>query len=776
MKQLIYEAPARFWEEALPLGNGRIGAMLYGGVEQERINLNEDTLWSGRPSHETGYQVAERIDEVRELIRAGRYADATLLTNEMIGLHDSQTYQMAGSLYIDFGAGESCSDYARTLELGDAISTVRFEQAGVIHRRESFVSAPHQVLAMRLCAGKKGALSFGLGMDSLMRFECQAEANALVMRGQCPLVNYSRTVDQIVWEEDGQGGMKFLVKVQLINRGGRVSAAAGRLSVIDADEVLLLVAIETGFVAFDQAPSDDVAAMERGCDRLLASAVQVGWEGLKAAHGEEYRSRYNRVVLDLGATDTRPTDVILKSDSEPEQNTALVNLVFNYGRYLLISCSRPGTQPANLQGIWNNKLVAPWRSNYTTNINTEMNYWSAESCNLADCAEPLIRFVRELAVSGVRPARELYGARGWCLHHNSDLWRYSYTGGDLAQHAFWPVGGAWVCQHLWEHFAFSGDLEFLAQALPLMTGAAAFLLDFMVTNEAGALVTSPSTSPENQFLEPGSGEPASVCEGSAMDLTMIRELFESLLEGSRLLGTTGDWVDEVRSALDRLPLPVVGKDGRLLEFGIEADEPEPGHRHVSHLYGVYPGWLFTPHQHSDLFEACRRSLEARGDRSTGWAMGWRVALWARFGDGNRALRVIGDLLSYVDADRSLNYSDGGGLYANLWDAHPPFQIDGNFGVTAGIAEMLLQSHRRDGEWRVIDLLPALPGAWPCGRVRGLRARGGLTVDMAWENGAVTAVTLHATLAITLFLRRGDAVETLTLSAGDVRMLRYGDTT
>ncbi|MBT3294266.1 MAG: glycoside hydrolase family 95 protein [Verrucomicrobia bacterium] len=766
MNTLSYQAPATFWEEALPLGNGRIGAMVYGGVARERIELNEDTLWSGRPGHETGYQIPEQIEAVRQLIRDGRYAKATQQTNEMVGPHDSQSYQMAGNLYLDFGEGSEADDYERTLELGDAVATACFVQNGVAHTRESLISTPHQIMATRLKGDAPGSLACTLTMDSQLHHSCRVDGSALILSGQCPRENRSRGADDIVWEQDGVGGMRYLVKVQLLNQGGSVSAAGDSLVVSDADELVLLVAIETGFVSFDQDPSDDLAAMEQACDRTLAAAVAVGWEGLKAAHVADHRALYDRVTLDLGEADARPTDEILKGCTTPEEHPALVNLVFNYGRYLLISCSRPGTQPANLQGIWNDKLVAPWRCNYTTNINLEMNYWPAETCNLAECAEPMLRFVREVSLSGKRPARELYNARGWCLHHNSDLWRYSYTGGAHAQHAFWPVGGAWVCQHLWEHFAFSGDREFLAEALPLMKDAAAFLLDFMTENGQGQLATCPSTSPENSFLEPGSEERASVCEGSAMDMTMIRELFENILEGSLLLGQQDAVVDEVRSAYDRLAMPLIGDDGRLLEFSIEAVEPEPSHRHVSHLYGVYPGWMFTPHQHADLYEACRQSLDARGDKSTGWAMGWRVALWARLRDGNRALRVIGALLSYVHADKEMNYTNGGGLYANLWDAHPPFQIDGNFGVTAGIAEMLMQSHQREAGKRVIELLPALPDAWSCGSVSGLRARGGVVVSLSWAAGQVTSVTLTATRDAVVLLTHSDQTREIALKAGE----------
>ena len=773
MKILKYRNPARFWEEALPLGNGRIGAMVFGGTDVERIELNEDTIWSGRPGDEEGYTVKENIDQVRQLLRDKEYAAADALTDKMTGEHDSQSYQMAGNLLLDFEAGGRVDDYERSLDISTAISTSSFKKDGVGYRRESFVSAPHQVMAVRMIADQTGAISFSLSMDSQMRYETIASNSGALLRGHSPLSNKSRAIDgedSIVWEEDGRGGMHYVVKIRVLNYGGSVHSG-GLYTLEGADEVVLLLAIETGFVAFDREPSDDAIAMEAVCDAQLDAAAGLGWSALREAHCEEYGELYNRMSFTLSTPDDRDTDEILRNCIDPETNPALINLVFNYGRYLLISSSRTGTQPANLQGIWNNKLIAPWRCNYTININTEMNYWPSETCNLSECADPLFRFIREVAESGKRTARKLYGARGWCTHHNSDLWRYTYTGGSRAQHAFWPVCGAWLCQHLWEHYAFSGDREFLSEAMPIMKGAAAFLLDFMIENDNDELITSPSTSPENRFLDPRTGEPSSVCEASAMDMTMIRELFANIIEGCTLLSDRDELLAEIEAAYARLAMPKIGKDGRLLEFGIEAEEPEPSHRHVSHLYGLFPGWMFTPDSNSEYFEACRRSLDARGDKSTGWAMGWRVALWARLGDGNRALKVLGNLLSYINADEEMNYADGGGLYANLFDAHPPFQIDGNFGVTAGIAEMLLQSHQKLNGRRAISLLPALPESWSDGHVSGLRARGGIEIAFGWRAGEVEDLVIESKNGIQLILRYNNSTDEINLSAGEKRSIK-----
>lgn len=764
--KLRYNKQAKFWEEALPLGNGRIGAMVYGEVGKEKIELNEDTLWSGPAPEEEGYSIRENIDDVRKLIRQGKYAEATELTNEMTGTHSVQRYLLAGNLYLDFDDQDESSEYERSLDLNTATSSTKYKCGDIVFSRESLVSFPHQVMAIRIASDKKGKISFNLSGDSKIKFETKADKNNLVIYGTCPLYEFRDDEKKTIWEQDGKTGIKYVVKASVFNQGGTVNSVNNSVEVKDADEVVLLVAIRSSFVDWYKKPSSDVEALEKTCDEDLQKAQEIGWGNLKNAHIKDYTSLYSRVNLDLEERDERFTDEILIKCDDPAENTALVNLLFNYGRYLLISSSRPGTQPANLQGIWNDKRFAPWASDFHVNINLQMNYWPAETCNLSDCAQPLIKFVKDMAVSGKRPAEKLYNARGWCMHHCSDIWRYPYTAGRYANHSFWPTASAWLCQHLWEHYTFTRDQEVLRGFLPVMKEAAIFYVDFMVENCEGKLVASPSTSPENTFFEPGTQEKAAVCEGSAMDQTMIRELFENVIEGCFILNDKDNLFDEIKAAYEKLEMPKIGRDGRLLEFGIEIEEPQINHRHISHLYGVFPGCMFTPSTLPEFYEACRKSLDVRGDKSTGWAMGWRVAMWARFRDGNRALSVIGNLLTYKNADAEMNYMNGGGLYANLWDAHPPFQIDGNFGVTAGIAEMLMQSHQKTSDGNIIiDILPAIPDAWENGSVSGLRARGRIEVRFSWKNGKVYELGLSADHNITIQLVWNDKKQKITIEAG-----------
>jgi alpha-L-fucosidase 2 len=768
MKNLWYKKPAVFWEEALPLGNGRIGAMVYGGVQKERIELNEDSLWSGRPSEVNPYGIPENIDEVRQLLREKKFTEATLHTNDMLGGHLVQAYQPAGTLSLDFNSKSSAQDYHRALDLNNGIATTSYRQNGVAYKRESFTSFPHQVMAMRLSSNKPGSLTFNLCADSELRHEIHIEQDNLTLTGTCPAKNHGGK-KSMRWEVDGRTGMQHITKTQVLITGGTLTAHANKLKVSDADEVILLTALETGFTAWNQEPSDDLVAMQEACDKRLSTASQAGWALLKKEHCADFSSLYGRVQLDLKAEDERPTDEILKQGGDKTEKTALVNLLFNYGRYLLISSSRTGSKPANLQGVWSNKLLPIWRSDYHININLQMNYWPAETCNLADCAKPMLEYIADMAVSGEQAAKTIYDARGWCAHHASDIWCYTQTAASCPQISFWPMGGAWLCQHLWEHFAFNGDKAFLKKALPILKGCALFFVDFLVKGSNGELITSPSTSPENAFIDPETGETASVCEGSAMDQILIRELFTNVLEGCILLDDKDELTKDIEATMKKLAMPKIAKDGRLLEFGIEVSEIEPTHRHLSHLYGVYPGWMFTPSENQKYYEASRKSLDIRSEKSTGWGMAWRVALWARFRDGNKSLNVINNLLRFIPSDEEVSNEEGGGLYTNLWDGHPPFQIDGNFGVTAGIAEMLLQSHQKTENGVIIlDILPALPECWTDGSISGLRARGCLTISFKWAGSKVYDLSIKAKQKLSIKLIYNDKDEMVTLDAAETK--------
>lgn len=739
---LWYRQPATVWTEALPIGNGRLGAMIFGGVAQERLQLNEDTLWTGGPYDPINPRARSALPEVRRLIAAGRYAEAEALADaRLIGAPRTQmAYQALGDLLLDHvgATADAASDYRRTLDLDTALASVDYQLGHVRYRREAFASAPDDVIAVRLTADAP--------FDLDIRLASAQPDTTIATRGALLTLTGRNAARAGV-----EGALRFAARARVIAEGGAVTAVGTGLRVRGAHTITILLAMATSFRRFDDIGGDPDAATLATLNRAAAR----GYDRIGADAIADHRALFRRVTLDLGTSPVAalPTDERV-ARNRPVDDPALATLYFNYGRYLLIAASRPGTQPANLQGIWNDSNDPPWQSKYTVNINAQMNYWPAEVTALPECTEPLLRMVRELAVTGARTAREMYGARGWVCHHNSDLWRATAPI-DGAKWGMWPTGGAWLCGHLWDRYDYGRDRAFLSAVYPILRGAALFFVDTLQTDPAtGELVTSPSISPENAHPYG-----AAICAGPAMDSQILRDLFDQVRSAAAILGVDGDLVEQLRSLRARLPRDRIGAQSQLQEWREDWDAraPEPDHRHISHLYALFPSDQIDPKRTPALAAAARRSLELRGDESTGWATAWRIALWARLHDGARAHGVLAFLLG------------PGRTYPNLFDAHPPFQIDGNFGGTRAIAEMLMQS-RGD----TIDLLPALPPAWRDGSVSGLRARGQCQVDIRWRGGTLDEAVLTPGLSGTRTISCGDQVVEVQLMPGRPVRLRGAD--